>query len=162
VDGSVLENVGRVTFAWEESTGASYYLFKLDFPNGSVQEFTTENAFFDLYPTAIPLGGEYQWQVIAMDEDDQEMCRTEYWSFSKPAYNPTKNENTPDQPPQPTTAPQTKVPDPTSAPTSTDKPPTPPPPTSNPAPTATSIPPTTAPSATPTLPPIPTDDIMDG
>jgi hypothetical protein len=42
---------------------------------------------------AFATGGEYQWQVIAQDEDGSEICESEVVKFNKSAYQSPQNNN---------------------------------------------------------------------
>jgi hypothetical protein len=91
VNGAEIPPVGKVTFSWTPVNGAGNYVLKIILPSGNVVPFETTQIFRDRYMEAFTAGGEYQWQVVAQDENGNEMCVSEVVKFEKSVYQPPKN-----------------------------------------------------------------------
>ena len=77
------ETIGRVKFSWTEQFGAISYKLLITLPNGYIEEKILQATSFQRYLESLPLGGEYQWQVIALNDADKEICATSFSIFSK-------------------------------------------------------------------------------
>ena len=82
-DKAKLDTIGRVAFTWEEQLGAKSYKLKITLPNDYIEEKIVEATIFERYLESLPLAGEYHWQVIAHNEDDEIICMSEPFSFTK-------------------------------------------------------------------------------
>ena len=93
VNGVEIPPVGKVTFSWTALNEAGKYVLNIILPTGDIVPFETDQTIYDRYMEAFTFGGEYQWQVIAQDENGSEICVSEVAKFNKPAYNPPKGNN---------------------------------------------------------------------
>lgn len=91
VNGGEIPPVGKVTFSWTAMDEAGKYILNIILPTGDVIPLETDQTVYDRYMEAFVFGGEYQWQVIAQDENGSEICVSEVAKFDKSAYNPPKN-----------------------------------------------------------------------
>ena len=91
----ILPMYGRIAFIWNIQPSAKSYVLEIILPNDTVETFVTETTSFEKYMASLPLGGEYQWQVRAMNRDGLELCAAGPWNFTKPEYITTTKEPTP-------------------------------------------------------------------
>jgi hypothetical protein len=88
-DGAELPAVGRVTFEWTPQFGSVSYRLEITRPNGKVLPHETEEKRYTMYNASLPWGGEFSWQVVALDGDGREICVAGPRSFTKPEFVPT-------------------------------------------------------------------------
>jgi hypothetical protein len=93
VSGVEIPPVGKVTFSWTALDEAGKYVLNIILPSGDIVPFETAQTFYDRYMEGFSLGGEYQWQVVAQDENGIEICVSEIAKFDKSAYQPPQNNN---------------------------------------------------------------------
>ncbi|MEK6221042.1 MAG: hypothetical protein N2D54_02215, partial [Chloroflexota bacterium] len=75
-------------FLWTAQQGASNYRILLILPNDNLEEYNTDQVFFEKYLSSMPLGGEYIWLVEAYDVNGILICSSIPFTFSKPKTNP--------------------------------------------------------------------------
>ena len=93
-NGTKLNPIGKVTFAWEAMQGAIIYRLEIILPSNQSVFFETNNASRDQYLEAFSMGGTYQWKVTAFDATGKIICFAESFAFEKPEYNPPpQNQN---------------------------------------------------------------------
>ena len=85
-DGEEFPAVGKIRFSWRPVNEALFYALNIISPSGETISFETKQPFRELYLEALPLGGTYQWSVIAEGRKRNEICRSELATFSKPSY----------------------------------------------------------------------------
>ena len=85
-DGEEFPAVGRVRYSWSPVNGALFYALNIMSPSGETISFEAKQPFREQYLEALPLGGTYQWKVIAEDRKRKEICSSELATFSKPSY----------------------------------------------------------------------------
>lgn len=83
-DGAELESNGFVRFSWLACPGAAQYDLEIDPPNGPQLIFKTVIPLYDRYLESMPVGGDYQWRVIARDKQGNTLYISGPFSFSKP------------------------------------------------------------------------------
>lgn len=86
VNAADLPLTGRVTFSWTPMAEAGSYILKFVFPSGGTVSFETDQPYRDRYMEAFEAGGEYEWQVSAQRDDGSELCVSEPFTFTKPAF----------------------------------------------------------------------------
>jgi hypothetical protein len=89
VDGIELANTGKMVFTWKSLVNAATYKIELIPPNGKEISFISKGTQYSRYAESIPMGGEFTWQVIALDENGKELCSSVASSFEKPELPPT-------------------------------------------------------------------------
>ena len=99
-NGLELPAVGKVTFAWEPVEGADSYLLNFTLPNGTIVTFETDETTKDLYMEAFGMSGEFEWNVTALDINENEICISEAALFTKPAIANNSNGNNGGQAPE--------------------------------------------------------------
>lgn len=83
-DGAELPAIGKFRFEWDAYPSAMEYRFELTLPNGTTIILgDTPNTYRDQYLEMLG-GGEYQWQVLALDIDENIICISEPFIFTKP------------------------------------------------------------------------------
>jgi hypothetical protein len=82
-NGAKLGAVGKVTFSWEEMTGAASYELQVTLPTGQVISFETDKTSRDQYLEALKMAGQFQWQVVAFDSTSAVICIAEPFTFEK-------------------------------------------------------------------------------
>jgi len=92
---------GKVVFTWTAHPDAKSYSLNFIFPDGLELNFTTsettKNRYMDgfsMHP-AYNQSGEHQWNVSALNAAGAEICQSDFFTFTKPAY-----EVAPKSPPQ--------------------------------------------------------------
>jgi hypothetical protein len=85
---AVIPAIGKITFEWEPSQNATFYALDIILPSGTTVSFETTETFRDQYMEAFPPGGTYQWKVIVQDRKKNEICSSEFATFSKGVYYP--------------------------------------------------------------------------
>ena len=84
-DGTTLENIGKVIFSWKAMQGAEKYVLEFTLPTGQPVNFETTETSITRYIESFTLGGEFLWQVTALDQLNNLICISTPFSFSKPA-----------------------------------------------------------------------------
>ena len=88
-NGAELAAIGRVPFAWQEQAGATGYRLEITFPNGTNEDFETEDTRFEMYLASLPAGGRYNWKVTALDKAGEASYVAGPLAFDKPELPPT-------------------------------------------------------------------------
>ena len=83
-DGAVLPNKDGVVFSWGEQAGAVKYILTFTFPNGLPVTFESRKNEHIRYMESLIMGGEYTWQVTALDAAGETICSAKPYTFSKP------------------------------------------------------------------------------
>ena len=83
-NGATLEIIGKVIFSWETMQGAEKYEIEFTLPTSQTVKFETTETSHTRYIESLALGGEFFWQVIALDTDKNIICSTTSFSFKKP------------------------------------------------------------------------------
>ncbi|MBC8336543.1 MAG: hypothetical protein ISR59_10075 [Anaerolineales bacterium] len=85
---------GKVTFTWTALDEAELYILNFIFPDGLALEFetaeTSKNRYmeaFSMHP-AYNQGGEHQWNVTTLNADGEEICNSDFFTFTKPTNAP--------------------------------------------------------------------------
>jgi len=76
---------GKVTFTWTALEGADSYLLTFTLPSGDEVIFETDGTICDRYMEAFAQAGKYQWNVIALAMDGNQVCSSDSFTFIKPA-----------------------------------------------------------------------------
>ena len=84
-NGTELENIGKVTFSWEAMQDAGKYMLEFTLPTGQPLVFETTETSITRYIESFTLGGEFLWKVTAFDQQNNLICISTPFSFSKPA-----------------------------------------------------------------------------
>ncbi len=82
--GASLENLGKVKFEWEPQPNAVRYVLTITTSNGNTIPFETTDTSIEKYIEIFPAEGDYKWDVTAYGEGDQQLCKSETATFSKP------------------------------------------------------------------------------
>lgn len=85
LDQTDLPHDGPVVFSWESQPGAVQYIVTFYYPDGSNAVFPTTETELTRYMDTMPPGGNYLWDVAALGEDNNEICRASGQSFNKPS-----------------------------------------------------------------------------
>lgn len=88
LDKTALPHSGPVTFLWEEQPGAMEYLVTFYYPDGTNVPFQTTITELTRYMDTMLDGGDYLWDVAAIGNDGNEICRASGQSFNKPSSKP--------------------------------------------------------------------------
>ncbi len=72
-----------MTFTWEALIEATTFQIVFTAPNGTEMRFSTRNERYSRYAESFPWGGEYQWQVVALDGDGKPVCSSAHFTFKK-------------------------------------------------------------------------------
>ena len=67
LQGSQLKAIGRVSFTWEAFPGAASYRLEIISPTGKKVTFIVKSTRHDRYMESLPWGGNFIWQVVALD-----------------------------------------------------------------------------------------------
>ena len=76
-------SVGKVTFEWTALDGADSYLQNFTLPSGDIVTFKTDGTTRDRYMEAFVQAGEYRWNVTALAAAGNQMCSSEFFTFTK-------------------------------------------------------------------------------
>jgi hypothetical protein len=106
--GSSLEFQGKVKFEWEPQPNAKKYVVTFITSNGNTVSFETTETSIEKYIEIFPSEGDYQWNVTAYGENDDQLCKSDTVGFSKPDSNyvppaPPQEEDNPSCDPDPET-----------------------------------------------------------
>jgi hypothetical protein len=82
--GSSLEFQGKVKFEWEPQPNAKKYVVTFITSNGNTVSFETTETSIEKYIEIFPSEGNYQWNVTAYGENDDQLCQSDPIGFSKP------------------------------------------------------------------------------
>ncbi|MBT3338722.1 MAG: hypothetical protein HN855_10660 [Anaerolineae bacterium] len=89
LDKADLPAEGKVVFSWTAHDSAESYLLNFIFPDGLTLEFTsdetTKNRYMDgfsMHP-AYSQSGEHQWNVTALNAAGEELCQSDFFTFTK-------------------------------------------------------------------------------
>lgn len=88
LDKADLPHDGPVTFQWESQPGATQYVVTFYYPDGTNVPFVTTDTQLLRYMDTMPDGGNYLWDVVALGEGGNEICRATGQSFVKPSSHP--------------------------------------------------------------------------
>ncbi|MBT7188623.1 MAG: hypothetical protein HN916_00370 [Anaerolineae bacterium] len=90
LDKADLPAEGKVVFSWTAHDSAESYSLNFIFPDGLTLEFatneTTKNRYMDgfsMHP-AYNQSGEHQWNVTALNAAGEEICQSDFFTFTKP------------------------------------------------------------------------------
>jgi hypothetical protein len=113
--GEEFGSFGQITFTWFEQSGAAAYHLTLSYPDGSSALFESDTPSLNFYLASFPMGGDYSWQVIALDSNGDEICVQGPYPFSKeekstetPTSTATNDEN--EEPPDDEIPPDEEIP----------------------------------------------------
>lgn len=79
-----LSSVERVEFAWESQAGANFYILTFIYPNGLTVDFKTSDTVLVRYIETMPKSGDYKWGVTAYASNENQICNSDVFAFSKP------------------------------------------------------------------------------
>lgn len=83
-------STGKISFSWASNIEAASYMIVITAPNGTKMSFkATDTDHYSRYLESFAWGGEYAWQVVALDADGKELCRSIPLAFTKPVTEPT-------------------------------------------------------------------------
>jgi hypothetical protein len=82
-NGVVLPAIGKMTFTWEPVQGAEKYLIEFTLPTGNPVPFESFEPNLTRYLESFPVGGEYQWQVTALDDSGNMICISDPFIFQR-------------------------------------------------------------------------------
>jgi len=85
-DGSALGYIGPETFTWEDQEGAVFYHLVFSNPNGYPLSLVLQKTFDVRYMESLPRGGTYTWEVTALDEAGEVICKAQPFTFTKAAF----------------------------------------------------------------------------
>lgn len=81
---------GRINFDWTANVDAAAYLVQVTSPTGLDMTFRSNTPEYSRYVESFPWGGEYTWQVVALDANGNELCRSISSKFTKPLTEPSQ------------------------------------------------------------------------
>ena len=84
----------KVIFSWTAMDNTASYILNITLPFGNITTFESEETEITRYIEAFTQGGEYQWNVTALNAAGEEICSSDFFSFTKPE-TPQKPENAP-------------------------------------------------------------------
>ena len=90
-DGATL-NLGLITFSWEPQAGAAEYRLRFTSPSGAQNFLKSTTTSLTNYIQILPSGGQYSWDVTALDAGGAPICTADAFSFSKPESAPLRPE----------------------------------------------------------------------
>ncbi len=82
-EGTEFPRIGRMTFTWDALVAAASFQIVFTAPNGTEMRFSTRDERYSRYAESFPWGGEYQWQIVALDEDGKPVCSSARSTFKK-------------------------------------------------------------------------------
>ena len=90
---------GKVVFSWTANEEAESYSLNFIFPDGLTLNFTTDETSknrymdgFSMHP-AYSQSGEHQWNVTALNAAGEEICQSDFFTFTKPVVGSTSQDN---------------------------------------------------------------------
>lgn len=85
-DKSDVPVVGKITFTWEAIPDAILYDLQITMPNGSLLNFKSDETQIIRYAESTPMVGEYQWQIRAYNANDDLVCTSDPFTYTKLEY----------------------------------------------------------------------------
>jgi hypothetical protein len=89
-DATGFDAFGKISFSWTSNVDAASYQVVITAPNGVVMTFLTNMSEYSRYVESFPWAGEYSWQVVALDANGKELCRSISRTFTKPVTEPSQ------------------------------------------------------------------------
>ncbi len=80
---------GKVTFSWEANIDASSYAVIVTAPGGTVMTFPAASTTYSRWIESFPWGGEFTWQVAALDGTGNTLCLSSLTHFTKKVTEPS-------------------------------------------------------------------------
>ncbi len=74
----------KVIFLWTAMDDAATYLLNITLPFGNITTFESETTEITRYIEAFTQGGEYQWNVTALNAAGEEVCSSDFFTFDTP------------------------------------------------------------------------------
>jgi hypothetical protein len=99
LDGADFAGNTRVTFSWSAHPDAESYLLTFVFPDGLELTFTTDETTLNRYMDGFSMhpaynqSGEHQWNVSALNAAGEEICQSDFFTFTKPVSDVASEEN---------------------------------------------------------------------
>jgi FecR protein len=81
--GSSVPKYGPVTFSWNAQPGAADYIVTFHFPNGGTAQIHTTDTSINRYAESMAAGGNYSWDVTAVDGSGNNLCHSDPVTFTK-------------------------------------------------------------------------------
>ena len=75
---------GKEIFSWTVLENAALYQLNFILPDESILTFESEETKITRYIEAFTQDGEYQWNVTALNTAGEEICSSDFSSFTKP------------------------------------------------------------------------------
>ncbi len=90
---------GKVVFTWTAHPDAESYSLNFVFPDGLELNFTTNETTLNRYMDGFSMhpaytqSGEHQWNVSALNAAGEELCQSDFFTFTKPATGTSQKNN---------------------------------------------------------------------
>jgi hypothetical protein len=90
---------GKVVFTWTAHPDAETYSLNFIFPDGLELNFTTDETTLNRYMDGFSMhpaynqSGEHQWNVSALNTAGEELCQSDFFTFTKPLSDGASEEN---------------------------------------------------------------------
>jgi len=108
LDKADLPAEGKVVFSWTAHDSAESYSLNFVFPDGLMLNFATNETTINRYMDGFSMhpaynqSGEHQWNITALNAAGEEICQSEFITFTKPALgNAPQGDSGVGQPPPP-------------------------------------------------------------
>ena len=101
-DSSSFGSFGEISFSWDSNVDAASFVVAVTAPNGTVMTFPAKDSGeYSRWIESFPWGGEFTWQVLALDPDGNVLCRSASMRFTKPVTEPSQTAVPRSKPPSP-------------------------------------------------------------
>jgi len=74
----------KVIFSWTAMPAAASYILNITLPSEDIVIFESEETEITRYIEAFTQGGEYQWNITALNTAGEEICSSDFFTFMKP------------------------------------------------------------------------------
>jgi hypothetical protein len=74
---------GKISFSWESNIEAASYTVIVTAPNGTVMTFPVKTNEYSRWIESFSWGGEFTWQVAALDANGNTLCLSKPMRFTK-------------------------------------------------------------------------------
>jgi len=74
----------KVTFSWTAMDDATNYILIITLPSEDIVIFESEETEITRYIEAFTQDGEYQWNLTALNATGEEICSSDFFTFTKP------------------------------------------------------------------------------
>ncbi|BCY16490.1 hypothetical protein hrd7_03390 [Leptolinea sp. HRD-7] len=88
-EGTGFDAFGKISFSWTSNIEAASYVVAVTAPNGTVMTFPSKSNEYSRWIESFAWGGEFSWQVLALDAEGNVLCRSVPVTFKKPVTEPS-------------------------------------------------------------------------